>query len=497
MNSQLQSFVPLSVSKLTLNNVYRLESIIPASVTQLTLEGIDTQLDEEYIPPTVKHINIVDLMHSPDSKLLIRGIPKSISTRLNGQYFMYRSSNDQIPDNTTHLLWNCTKTINASDIPNSVHTLIICNDDRPIFSVPSSITQMVFHCTYRKHFKKYGLPPNLKYLHFNRQPVVPLDSDDFPDQLTHLTFREAPDYEVNSVPASVSHWSVPATVFPDLIPPNVKHIKLYDEIDMGYLSDPPPNIKSIQRKFPKSMMRSLPTKRPIPSREKFELVSPSTQIHLYIDDSFQLKRPLVENIKSITFESYMTQQLLPDLLPNCIGVESLDFGNKHSCYMWNNITKENLPASLKVLKLGIGFKQSFKNDIYNFSTELTMNCYDNLECYPPHLTKLVSVYDSQILSLLPNTITDLEFTMSLTHPWQLAFPIQLIPPNVTRLVLAKWISIESPDLIPATIKSLSMCPFFIPALIPTTVESLTLDPAQLNCLYSINYDSDNLLNDLK
>ncbi|KAF2078269.1 hypothetical protein CYY_000459 [Polysphondylium violaceum] len=462
--------IPLSVSKLTLQQVDNLRSIIPPSVTQLTLirQNIDT-LSEKDIPPTIQHINLVGLFVKGEGTVL----SEYISTRLtNGKYFIYKSlsktTNTPIPKNITHLIWNGW-IIREGDIPNNVHTLVICKDSTLILSLPSSITQLIFNCRFEQNFLRVAFPPALKYLQFNNGLSKPLEFDYFPKRLSHLYFDGSPLYNTCNVPQSVSHWSSNVKVLDFNFPSNVKHIK----VSHPSTTNAPLGVKSMMVSFPRLCQYETS------DSENNRFFSPSTQLHLYSFRNIH-NLPLVENIKSIHFSDLLLSQgFIPD------NVESLQFQYDHSSFN-PKISQQFLPQSLKILKLG--FSQAIvpiTSDTFPASlTELHLgrfSCDSLIENHLPHLTKLVCFYYHGILDMciLPKTLTDLD----LWSRESTEFPIHLVPLNITNLSLSRLMYIQSPHLVPSTIKSLSLCRFIVPGLIPTTVESLTLDSNQLHCLY--------------
>ncbi|KAF2068410.1 hypothetical protein CYY_010266, partial [Polysphondylium violaceum] len=100
--------------------------------------------------------------------------------------------------------------------------------------------------------------------------------------------------------------------------------------------------------------------------------------------------------------------------------------------------------------------------------------------FPPNLKKLALPCYDGVLDIIPTTINHLEFNRNISKQKYVTFPIELVPPHITTLVLNDSMRIQSYDLIPASITSITLCNSITPyTKIPCTVESVVL-PSSFN-----------------
>ncbi|KAF2068689.1 hypothetical protein CYY_009986, partial [Polysphondylium violaceum] len=98
----------------------------------------------------------------------------------------------------------------------------------------------------------------------------------------------------------------------------------------------------------------------------------------------------------------------------------------------------------------------------------------------PNLKKLALPCYDGVLDIIPTTINHLEFNRNIAQQKYIIFPIELVPPHITTLVLNDSMRIQSYDLIPPNITSITLCDSITPGTkIPCTVKSVVL-PSRFN-----------------
>ncbi|KAF2075546.1 hypothetical protein CYY_003132 [Polysphondylium violaceum] len=472
--------IPPSVRYLTLNSLMHNQAhCIPPSVTHLYLANTAfNNINETDIPSTVQRIEFKKLFYQKDKGGY--DIPSFISNRLvNGVFYIYSKSKNRItiPSNTTHLFWLDDQYIDNDgdgiNIPPSVHTLVLDETfDSAILSLPPTITQMIFQGYFRHSLASISFPPALKYLSLD-QFHNDVQEQYLPNGLSHLSIGYIS--EIKSLPQSVHHLEFNSmdSHFPIL--PQVKHLKFQssDEIFLPttFKSFISPNCNITLKEFTDS---PLEISSPVSS---FNL--DSTSLHLYSDydfNSFIVPHTLGNNIKSITFGRSFNQVLLKGALPN--SVEKLVFGKRFN----HKLNKSILPTSLMTLVLGRDFDQDLIDNLPSSLTELMLNTeskpsFTSLSHFPPNLKKLALPYYGGVLDIIPTTINHLEFNRNIAKDKEdtIIFPIELVPLHITTLVLNDSMRIQSYDLIPASITSITLCDSITPyTKIPFTVEYVVL-----------------------
>jgi len=494
--------IPLSVTNLTLE-FYRFEQIelelpstivyltlgyfkfkkwnfIPTSVTYLALLNYD--INDQMInklPETIKHIEFKKLsIGKYNRREKNYNIPEYLSSRLvNGVFYIYSKSQDNtnIPLNTTHLFWADSDQIIDNDqlqIPNSVHTLVMKDFSSHIYSLPTSITQMIFNGNLNQPLSVIKFPPSLKYLTFDYVSDTIKDSD-LPNGITHLTILDRISFE--SLPLSIHHLESGLLD----IPPHIKHLKITGHNG----SSVPNNVKTIN--IPPNKIRlysnssGATNKKIKPDPLKFDGI-----LHLISNKQFNrfiAPNSLLDlNIKSISFGDKFNQILFPGTIPNT--VECLEFGKDFNQVLSNSI----LPPQLKVLKLGLKYNHDLNDVLPSSLTELVLNLQNKpiLKSFPTTLNKLTCSYFYGILDMIPISVYHLEFK-SIADDCTGIFPIELVPHHITSLVLSDDMCIQSYELIPTSIKHITLCNSIVSSKIPITVESVAL-PFKFNSpLYTI------------
>ncbi|KAF2073789.1 hypothetical protein CYY_004883, partial [Polysphondylium violaceum] len=305
-----------------------------------------------------------------------------------------------------------------------------------------------------------------------------INGGDLPNGLTHLTAYK--HFGFSQLPESLHHLEMDRSCN-NVLPPQIKHIKV-PSVSL-YVSQ---TVQSILTNDPRCNFRDVKKPNDL-GRVEF---NPDTILHLYSGKNFNCfikPNSLLNNIKTITFDSNYNQPIVKGTIPN--SVEYLEFGNKNQV-----ISKEILPTSLKSLTIS-SFNQKLFNILPDSITELVLNMQYNPfllfkkdDDILPNLKKLVCYYFPFVLNYLPTTICDLEFFIkpkdekeeslkkknNYSRKQPDIFPIELINPNITRLVLCEGMFIKNPNLIPPTIKCLTLCQYVEKGIIPSTLESLTL-----------------------
>ncbi|KAF2071429.1 hypothetical protein CYY_007253 [Polysphondylium violaceum] len=478
--------IPPSVRFLTLKKLmHNLAHCIPPSVTHLSLANTAfNSINETDIPSTVLRIKFKKLLYKKDKGEY--DIPSFISSRLvNGVFYMYSKSKNRItiPSNTTHLFWLDDQYIDNDgdgiNIPPSVHTLVLDETfNSAILPLPPTITQMIFNGDFCQSLYSISFPPTLKYLSFHGG-VLDIQEQYLPNGLTHLSIGEF-TYDIKSIPQSVHHLEFTKTHEDYPIPPQVKHVKFQSRYHV--LTFLPTTIKSFITPNREIFLKD-PTDSPLEKSSQvssFTFISNSTtSIHLYSDYHFNyfiLPHTLGNNIKSITFGHSFNQVLLKGAIPN--SVEKLVFGGVFN----HKLNKSILPTSLLTLVLGRNFDQDLNDNLPSSLTELMLNTeskpsFTSSFQFPPNLKKLALPYYDGVLDIIPTTINHLEFNRNIVKDKQdiIIFPIELVPPHITTLVLNDDIRIQSYDLIPASITCITLCDSITPyTKIPCTVESVVL-----------------------
>ncbi|KAF2068118.1 hypothetical protein CYY_010557, partial [Polysphondylium violaceum] len=330
---------------------------------------------------------------------------------------------------------------------------------------------------FRQPFNSISFPPALKYLsfYFIEKPIRDYD---LPNGITHLLFKTINYGRIYSLPESVhhldfSHQGKKLTK----VPPQIKHLKVnrvWDNIDV------PTTVKSVTTNRPSGFNKKKKEQLAPPDPRLNKVIfSPNMNIHLHgiFFNLFIKPYTLLNNIKSITFGDDYSQVILKGAIPN--SVEYLDFGPRFN----QRLCKSVLPKSLKVLKLGYHFNQELNGVFPSSLVELVldMNCKPILKneffVGLPNLKKLLCPYYDGLLDILPNSINDLSFAEEFDWDWGddfISFPIESVPPTITRLKLNQEMSIQSYQLIPSTIKSIALFNTVIEknTKLPVTIESV-------------------------
>ncbi|KAF2069172.1 hypothetical protein CYY_009510 [Polysphondylium violaceum] len=457
--------IPSTVRYLTLKKLKNnLSHCIPPSVTHLYLANTAfNSINKTDIPSTVQRIEFKKLLYQKDKGEY--DIPSFISSRLvNGVFYICSKSKNRItiPSNTTHLFWLDDQYIdndyNGINIPPSVHTLVLDETfNSAILSLPPTITQMIFQGFFQQPLGSISFPPALKYLSIH-QFYNDIQEQYLPNGLTHLSFGTI--YKIISLPQSVNHLEfISISNFP--LRPMVKHVRFQS-------SDQQITIKSFNSPDRYIRFKKF-TDKPVSS-----LNSDSTSVHLYSCkrfNSFIVPHTLGNNIKSITFGDSFNQVLLKGAIPN--SVEKLVFGEIFN----HKLNKSILPTSLMTLVLGSDFNQDLNDNLPSSLTELMLNTkskpsFTSSSHFPSNLKKLILPYYDGVLDIIPTTINHLEFNISIDT---IIFPIELVPPHITTLVLNDSMRIQSYHLIPASITCITLCDSITPyTKIPCTVESVVL-----------------------
>ncbi|KAF2075545.1 hypothetical protein CYY_003131 [Polysphondylium violaceum] len=476
--------IPPSVRYLTLNKLMDNQAhCIPPSVTHLYLVNTAfNNINKTDIPSTVQRIEFKKLWYQKDKGEY--DIPSFISSRLvNGVFYIYSKLKYRItiPSNTTHLFWLDNQYIDNDgdgiNIPPSVHTLVL---DRifnsAILSLPPTITQMIFQGYFRHSLGSISFPPTLKYLSFH-QLNNDIQEQDLPNGLSHLSIRYIS--EIKSLPRSVHHLEFNSMHSHFPIPPQVKHLKFLSSKEIFL----PTTIKSFKSPRYNNTLKEFTDSRLEISSPVSLFYSPSTSIHLYsiydYFNSFIVPYTLGNNIKSITFGDSFNQVLIKGAIPN--SVEKLVFGDRFNL----KLNKSILPTSLMTLVLGRNFDQDLNDNIPSSLTELMLNTkskpsFTSSSQFPPNLKKLALPCYDGVLDIIPTTINHLEFNRNIAKQKYVIFPIELVPPHITTLVLNDSIRIQSYDIIPASITRITLCDSITPyTKIPCTVESVVL-PSSFN-----------------
>ncbi|KAF2068631.1 hypothetical protein CYY_010046 [Polysphondylium violaceum] len=269
------------------------------------------------------------------------------------------------------------------------------------------------------------------------------------------------------------------------IPPQVQHVKLGRGLK-HVLTAVPSTIKSIISPAPWSdnMVFGEYTE----PQDTKSLLNSTTNLHLHgvkyhSFNSFIVPQTLGNNIKSISFGHCFNQVILPGTFPN--SVEFLDFGHSFN----QPLHKSLLPSSLQTLVLGRGFKQDLKDVFPSTLTQLSLHLFwvsavQSISQFPPNLIKLSIPYYDGVLGIIPTTTTlvHLELNQVISNFGKFPgdadadiIPIELVPPNITTLILNEYMRIQSYDLIPLTIKNIKLCDSIRPGTkIPITIESVVL-----------------------
>ncbi|KAF2075101.1 hypothetical protein CYY_003578 [Polysphondylium violaceum] len=455
---------------------------IPASVTRLTLvnEPVNScGIQAADLPATIERIQFINL--SIDDKNS-HEIPVDVASRLvNGVFYVYSKSTARVPPNTTHLFWVDNRYICCKEvtIPRSVHTLVLNHRfNSAILSLPPTITQMVFNGEFKQPLSAIAFPPSLRYLCFNHLEET-IKENDLPNGLSHLKVNVKGRGGFDSLPKSVHHLELSFNGdLSSAIPENVRHLKFnYTRI----MTSIPPTVQSIiTSQLSKISFRQYGSfKDPLPPPFDDNILvhlHPQAYIFGKLNQFNRFIQPysLGTNIKSISFGDEFNQVILVGTIPN--SVEYLDFGRRFN----QKLSTSVLPTNLEVLKLGPDFDQDLNDDLFPSSlTELVLHTtpIPRLESLV-RLRKLVCKYYDGVLKILPNTVDDLEFLKPDYKPKyprpEIEFPIQLVPPSITRLVLHPYMYIQSYDLIPLSIKSITLCESIQPSKIPHTIESVQL-----------------------
>ncbi|KAF2069199.1 hypothetical protein CYY_009481 [Polysphondylium violaceum] len=478
---------PTTIKYLTLNKLQSFYGtcLIPPSVTYLTLcNQLFNDINQYAIPDTVQKIEFKNLVFE-NQFVRSYDIPSYISNRLvNGVFYIYSKSKNRttIPSNTTHLFWLDDQYIDNDgdgiNMPPSVHTLVLGQTfNSAILSLPATVTQMIFNGSFITPLKFISFPPALKYLSFAYLDKL-IQENELPNGITHLSIGDAPNFDGNSVPQSVHHmqYSFGGNCYTQ-IPPQVKHLKI-DIIARGadkiYL---PTTIKSfVTSKYDKIIFRDH-NLQPMVKRKLPFSSSVDTTIDLICKKNLLIvPYALGNDVKSITFGHGFNQVLLKGAIPN--SVENLVFGNSFN----HKLNKSILPTSLLKLVLGSDFDQDLNDNLPSSLTELMLNTeskpsFTSSSQFPLNLKKLALPYYDGVLDIIPTTINHLEFNRNFAH---VIFPIELVPPHITTLVLNDGIHIQSYDLIPPSITSITLCESITSGTkIPCTVESVVL-PSSFN-----------------
>ncbi|KAF2070579.1 hypothetical protein CYY_008098 [Polysphondylium violaceum] len=467
--------IPPTVRYLTLNRLLGdLAHCIPPSVTHLYLANTAFNcINNSDIPDTVQRIEFKNLVYHKDR--VEYDIPSFISSRLvNGVFYIYSKSKNRItiPLNTTHLFWHDNQYLDNDgdgiNIPPSVHTLVLDPTfNSAILSLPPTITQMIFQEDFHQSLTSISFPPALKYLSF-RQLYGDIQEQDLPNGLSHLSIINS--CKIKSIPQSVHHLEFDLMSLESPIPPQVKHLKFHSRSKILL----PTTIKSFT-----SPNSNITFKEPTDNRfvKKLSRVNPdSKSIHLYSDyfNLFIVPHTLGNNIKSITFGHSFNQVLVKGSIPN--SVEKLVFGDRFN----HKLNKSILPTSLLTLVLGSDFNLGINDNLPSSLTELVLKTGSKPSItspsqFPPNLKKLALPCYDGVLDIIPTTINHLELNRNITQQKYVLFPIELVPPHITTLVLNDRIRIQSYDLIPPSITSITLCESITPSIkIPCTVESVVL-----------------------
>ncbi|KAF2069116.1 hypothetical protein CYY_009565 [Polysphondylium violaceum] len=466
---------------------------MPPSITHLTLllQTINT-LQESDIPSSIQKIEFKSLAIETNPSVSFE-IPKHIASRLvNGVFFIYSKSNNKItiPTDTTHLFWLDDHYINNDDIllPPSVHTLVLGKGfNSAILSLPPSITQMVFNGEFKQSLETICFPLGLKYLSFHSLNES-IQEHHLPNGLTHLVieYGGCP----SNLPQSVHHLQFSECgAFSSVIPPQVRHLRINRINSKLHV---PPTIKSLitsshdrvyfDNIYP--LVFSVLEKDSIEYNIQFSLPFGSdTNIHLHALDSnfntFIKPYTLGNNIKSISFGDVFNQVIIKGSLPN--SVEYLEFGKRFN----QKLNKSILTTTLLTLVLGSDFDQDLTDALPSTLTELMLNTkskpsFTSSSQFPPNLKKLALPCYDGVLDIVPTTINHLEFNRNIAKQKYVIFPIELVPPHITTLVLNDSMRIQSYNLIPENITSITLCDSITPGTkIPCTVESVVL-PSSFN-----------------
>ncbi|KAF2068349.1 hypothetical protein CYY_010326 [Polysphondylium violaceum] len=267
------------------------------------------------------------------------------------------------------------------------------------------------------------------------------------------------------------------------IPPQVQHVKLGRGLK-HVLTAVPSTIKSIISPAPWS--DNIVFGEYTEPHDTKSLLNSTANLHLHgidIFNSFIVPQALGDNIKSISFGHFFNQVILPGTFPN--SVEYLDFG-----YSFNQpLHKSLLPSSLQTLVLGRKFKQDLKDVFPSTLTQLNLHLLwvsvvQSISQFPPNLIKLSIPYYDGVLGIIPTTTTLVHLELNtvisnfIKSPGDAdadIIPIELLPPNITTLILNQDMRIQSYDLIPSTIKKITLCDSIRQGTkIPITIESVVL-----------------------
>ncbi|KAF2068679.1 hypothetical protein CYY_009997 [Polysphondylium violaceum] len=486
------SKIPSSVRFLTLDRLKSHQArSIPASITHLTLvKQPIISLDQIEIPETVAKIELKSLVfqtHPKDDPSY--DIPFHVARRLvNGVYYIYSKSKNRtaIPNNTTHLFWlDGAQHIDNNDvaIPSSVHTLVLGEEfNAVILSLPSTITQMVFNGVF-KPVDAICFPPHIKYLRFSSASKV-IEEHHLPKGLTHLVVDHY--VKIASLPQSVRHLQFLHNGYDGVIPPQVQRLKVESRFGTTYI---PPTIKSfITSSYDKVTFDNTKSYQEFTQEKIILPFTTNANIHLhalYGFNTFIMPHSLGNNIKSISLGNQFNQVILPGTFPN--SVEHFEFGNEFN----QALNKSLLPPSLQTLALGRDFNQPLDDLFPPTLTELSLNMtsmpsISSSTQFPPNLKKLAIPWYDGVLDVVPTTVNHLEFNANVAQKGKdkanqvYLFPIESLPPHITKLVLNDSMCIQGYNIIPPTIKSIKLCHSIAPGTkIPNTIESVVL-PSSFN-----------------
>jgi len=427
---------------------------------------------------------------------------------------------NQIPNNTKHLIWNKNEYIQQGVIPYGVISLDLNNFNQAILpnTIPNSVISITMN-GFNQDLDNVCFPSKLKYLDLGNEFNQEIKPNRFPATLQFISlnlFKKNIWNTQHLLPSSIDHLAVYGldndigidqlsddntqcssafklhqlsqndTLFFGSLPKSIKYLKLFNfnsfystshillgpyiktiftslDIDPNFISidDRETNHFGVEDADNGSNSNHL-------SDSQSLIVDESITLHINITENIFIRPNTFfgNNIKSLYFTKEFNQVILSGTIPS--SVETLVFGDHYNQPIECNV----LPKSLTCLVFGRRFKQPLFNIIPQSVKKLKFkNGYyhkDLLDWIPKSITNLT--IGSRIRYDFRHRHREIRFQEANDNCYKLK--ASSIPSTITKLYIGERQVLDSPKLLPPSITDLTIgnCECYDP--IPSNIKNL-------------------------
>ncbi|KAF2076676.1 hypothetical protein CYY_002046 [Polysphondylium violaceum] len=483
--------IPPSVTRLEIRVNEEFGHLITPNVEVVKIHGEIPSTLPSCFPPTLKRIVLDDIT------ALARNykFDRDILPFLCGNYETYSkmlSSSSSGTQNISHLIMDKNISISKGTVPNGVRVLVLPDlFNKQIEHLPSSVTEIYFGNHFNQSLSAVYLPPNLLHLHLGYYFSQPISIDDIPYGLTHLSFvvlsKKTSQTLYSGLPSSVCHLTIDETdsecrpKFPEF----VKHIKLINHSPIRVPEKSTSVTCYSDSIFLESLFHDEDYEYDQVVDHKIEL-NQSIKLDLVSNlfNQFIKSNSLMGNIRSITLNYMFKQPLFPGSIPNTVEFLSLEHSEAIGKDAFVGLESLETLILKNVIKLELDPDTLFPESLENLHLDRGFTHDLTKYTFPSKLKNLVlsaGFYHDQLFQWIPKSVSELELGTPLENYLTSHYidrsivPVERVPCNITSLILNETVTIQSPSLVPATIRKLKLCGCIsYDSFLPTTIESLTL-----------------------